>query len=487
MTQQILAAKEFELFRDWIQQQSGVFFEASKTDFLQTALHSRAVSLGLSTFAEYFEALGSEEDEFKELMNLLTINETSFYRFPGQFDALRYHAAPRILRERQDNTSPFRVWSAGCSTGEEPYTIAMTLFDSLVGLQGVPIEVLGTDISSVVLDFARVARYSKRAIRDLQSDVVARWFEPNGDYWRPVKQVRDVCNFRYHNLAQQQQTHLQPMGWDVIFCRNVMIYFEPTIAKSTIACLYDALNPGGYLFLGHSEMLPLAKDCFETAEVNGVFFYRKPSRPSQARQTAFLMPQAKGGAESGPSNGFEGKGIPVRAFPRGVAGAAEAARAHEDVDEVRKTEPVTQDAAALDEIQLALVSAYKRADVGDVAGAIAETDAILEEQPLCAQARYLLGMLKRGQGELGAAAREFRRTLYSDPDFSLAHFALAGIARQNGDAEEAICEYERTLRTLGKERQGTWSVFLGDFSPEMIAEASERGIEESRRAIADAG
>lgn len=509
--QEGLGPNRFELFRDWIHQHSGIFLEHSKADALQLSLEHRATVCGADDLDAYFEILTGDEDEFKELMNLVTINETSFFRFPGQFEALREVVVPEILtaRDRQAGAAaaqdlrPFRVWSAGCSTGEEPYTIAMTLLDSELGTRGVPIEVIGTDVSTRALDRAVAAVYTPRAIESVDEVLVARYFEPlivppesdrpdipneqgeptvpiSAPDRRPTEPVRALCEFRYHNLIRDPFAPLPFSGLDVIFCRNVMIYFQLATTRRVISRFFDALNPGGYLFLGHSETLSASSDRFETVDACGVFLYRKP--------LAVTPPAEQNRASLTPPGAALHPGRPPRA--RIVAGAALAtASAFEPTSPAPRAamlasaSPATPAPATGDADAVRLAAAFARADVGDLKGAAAEAAEILELQPLCAPARFLLGVCRRGQGDSDGALVEFRRTLYIDPEFCLAHFALAGLYQGRGEPAEAIREFERALDLLGERREGSWSVFLGGFSPEVIAQACERGIAESVKAL----
>ncbi len=270
-----LTTDEFGLFRDWIHEHAGLFVDAGDNDPLSVSVLTRSKVRGTSDVAEYFRLLSADEAEFKELMNLVTINETSFFRFPAQFDALRDRVVPELLETAAPNATGLRVWSAGCSTGEEPYSIAMTLLDSAAGAS-VPLRVVGTDVSTQALERARAARYPKRAVATLPEHSVARWFEHTDGDVRPKRAAREVCEFGYHNLARQPYPAEFASGWDVIFCRNVTIYFQRALIMQVIGRFLEALRPGGYLFIGHSETLTAINDRFETREMGGVFLYRKP-------------------------------------------------------------------------------------------------------------------------------------------------------------------------------------------------------------------
>ena len=155
-----LSVDEFARFRDYIQRHSGIYLEQTKLDSLRISLITRATRHEFKDLEDYFRLLVSDDDEFRELLNLITINETSFFRFPQQFDALRNNVIPELIADRHDPNRTFRVWSAGCSTGEEPYTIAMTLLDSGLENMGWRCHVMGTDVSTKALGVARAGPLS---------------------------------------------------------------------------------------------------------------------------------------------------------------------------------------------------------------------------------------------------------------------------------------------------------------------------------------
>ena len=156
-----LTLEEFRRFRDLLHRQSGIYLEESKLDSLRISLVTRATRLGYQSLPEYYKALERDDQEFNELLNLVTINETSFFRFPAQFDALRNSIIPEIMGAKAGGNRGVRIWSAGCSTGEEPYSIAMTLIDSGIEMAGYKPQVLGTDVSTKAL--ARVRSASHQA------------------------------------------------------------------------------------------------------------------------------------------------------------------------------------------------------------------------------------------------------------------------------------------------------------------------------------
>ncbi len=512
-----LTAAEFERFRDWIHRHSGIYLEESKADSLRISLVTRATRFGLVDYDEYFRLLSHDEAEFKELMNLVTINETSFFRFPAQFDALRDHVIPEILDGKPKISRSFRVWSAGCSTGEEPYTIAMSLLDSGLETLGYRSEVLGTDVSTQALDRAKAAVYPAKALANLPQHVVQRWFEPVQGGHRPVQRVRETVELSYHNLVKEPYPLVLLGNWDVIFCRNVTIYFRLESTRRVVNNFFESLNPGGYLFIGHSETLTSISERFEPVEVGGVFLYRKPkprkafsfddlvaSRNATAprRRTADLQRSPAARAEADRIARLERSAAARAAATPSVtaapdtsgmtseagAGVAElVADARALLEAGRPSEAIARADAALAidarSIEALLLKAYAHADSGDFDSAIAEAHDVLAINPLVAPARYILGIIYQRQGDQTRALNEFKRTIYIDPNFVLAHFNVANLYKSRGALDDACREYENTLRAMYEAPDGSWTAFLGGFRADLLAQTCERSLIECRKGM----
>jgi chemotaxis protein methyltransferase CheR len=458
-------------------------------DSLRISLVTRATRFGFTDYRDYFRLLSADDDEFKELMNLVTINETSFFRFPAQFDALRDRIIPEIVDARGAGaTREFRVWSAGCSTGEEPYTLSMTLSESCLEGLGIPFQVTGTDVSTQALEKARKAIYPQRAVSNLAPAVLQRWFDPVDGGYRPVQRIRDRCTFHFHNLIKEPYPLALMSNWDVIFCRNVTIYFRVESTRRVVDHFFDALNPGGYLFIGHSETLTSISERFEPVEINGVFLYRKPL---EKRALSFDEIVARRQERTG-----------VRAEPKPEKRPRERLRVRRTPDP--PTEPPVNEveqlilqarakleqACPMDALVLAndaqrlepdcveahLVAAFAYADLGKLDEALEQARAVLATYPLTAGARYIMGVIHQQRGDLGGALAEYKRTIYIDPGFVLAHFAVANIQRQQGDIPDACREYENTLRALHSNPEGAWTMFLGGFRPDLLARSCERSL-----------
>lgn len=506
-----LDAEEFRRFRDLIHRHSGIYLEESKLDSLRISLVTRATRLGYGTFGEYYDVLDRDEREFNELLNLVTINETSFFRFPAQFDALRDQVLPEIMASRPAGKRDLRVWSAGCSTGEEPYTLSMLTLDMALGISGWNPQILGTDVSTKALGRARAGVYGRRAMMNVAPDVVERHFDPTpaGDF-RVNDRVRSQVDFGYQNLIKEPYP-LSLMGnWDVIFCRNVTIYFRIESTRRVVRNFYDSLNDGGYLFIGHSETLTSISDDFEALEVGGVFLYRKPpAKPLFPVTRTPRVTSSNRSPQSGP-RGFTadraGVRTPAATSPAppsrsrrvipAVAPPSTTSDSEESIESILtgarmnlkegRPDQVIEAVSCVTErdpnnAEAHLLVAYVRADTGDYEEALAACHRALAINPLLPVARYILGIIYQRQGDTVRAISELKKTIYIDADFALAHLNLANIYKAQRQFDTAAREYENALRALKSSPEGDWTEFSGGFQADLLVRTCERSLIECRK------
>jgi chemotaxis protein methyltransferase CheR len=483
-----LTLAEFRQFRDYIHQHSGIYLEESKLDSLRISLLARATRLDCEGWDAYFEVLARDEPEFRELMSLITINETSFFRFPAQFEALRGQVLPQLAASRGGDNRTVRIWSAGCSTGEQPYSIAMTFLESGLEGSGWRCEVMGTDVSTKALGVAKAALYPERAVAGLPPDIVRRYFTKEDDGYRVASSVRSLVDFGYHNLIKEPYPLALMGNWDVIFCRNVTIYFKLESTKRVVHNFYSSLNQGGYLFPGHSETLTSVSDAFEPVETSGVFLYRKspPGPAPVARPDASRQPASRPGRAATPAGRPDARPSPsaARVTPDPLVAARRSIAAG------RPAEALAQTAEALasdrNDADAHLVAAHAYADVGDYDHALAECDKVLAINPLMPGARYLLGVIHHRQGDSTGAVSELKKTVYIDPDFALAHMSLGNIYKAQGRFADACREYENALRALYANPEGDWTQYLGGWKADVVLRTCERSLLECRKATGTA-
>ncbi len=271
-----MSDKQFSDLRKIIYTRSGIHFPDNKKYVLESRLGSRLSELELENYDDYiaFLTMGPyQQDEFQEMFNRITINETSFFRNEPQLDVFEKQVLPELLEARK-NTKRLRVWSAACSSGEEPYTLAIQIHRSL-GLRAADwkIEIVGCDISEKVLEVAQSGVYTDYAMRTTPPLVKSRYFKQDGSQWLLDEQIKKMVNFQLHNL--KDRLGAKRFGtFDVIFCRNVMIYFDDAMKDTVLQCFSDQLAGDGTLFIGHSENIRTS-NLFTAMPVAQGFCYRK--------------------------------------------------------------------------------------------------------------------------------------------------------------------------------------------------------------------
>ena len=273
-----LSEEEFRLLRDLIHERFGLFFDDNQRASLRTRLAGRLATLDLLSFEDYYHYLrfGPQRgDELQRMVTHLTNNETYFYREMPQLQVF----AETVLREIKEAKASgpdrtLRVLSAGCSTGEEAYTLAMMIYDSGQFFWNWDVQVIGMDVDQVALEKARRAVYHHNSFRSTSPDIVERHFLKLGQGAMQVKDgLRKYVRFTQGNLLDNTSYEsIRPV--DVIVCRNVLIYFSDAMILKVVRLFHDALVPGGYLFLGHAESLSRITDLFTPIRFQGAMIYR---------------------------------------------------------------------------------------------------------------------------------------------------------------------------------------------------------------------
>jgi len=270
-----LTEEEFRLIRDLIYNHCGLFFDDDSKYLLDRRLSQRVTLHNLSGFREYYQFLKYDrrkEEEVADIMDLLTTNETYFFREAFQLRAFTDEIIPELMKSKQRERT-LRIWSAGCSTGEEPYTIAMLLLE-MGCFQGWRIEIVGSDISQRVVQQARKGIYTKSSFRATDEHYVRRFFSEVDGGYRICDAVRELVTISQMNLFDANRLAL--LGkMDVIFCRNVIIYFDQVSKKRVIEAFHNALRGGGYLLLGHSESLMNITTAFALKHLKNDMVYQK--------------------------------------------------------------------------------------------------------------------------------------------------------------------------------------------------------------------
>jgi chemotaxis protein methyltransferase CheR len=274
-----LSDETFVLLRDFIYAKTGIYFLEKKKYLIEGRLAKRLQFLKIANFEDYLHLLKYDQlkqNEFEFLCNTITINETSFFRNEPQITAFRQKLAMEVIDSKKESgIETLRIWSAACSSGEEPYTLAMLYLEHLKPrYPNLRVEIVGTDINSAVLDLARIAEYNHYAIRSLPELYVNKYFDLHNGLYRLRTEVKELVRFEYLNLIDRQKMRLMKR-FDFIFCANVLIYFNEKAKIQVVGDLYNSLNRGGYLFIGSSEMLHRISTAFKLVSIPKATAYKK--------------------------------------------------------------------------------------------------------------------------------------------------------------------------------------------------------------------
>ncbi len=275
-----MTAAQFERLRTIVYERSGIHFQESKKYVLESRLSRRIEELEFDNFDQYltFLTVGPyREDEFQEMFNRITINETSFFRNEPQLDVFEKQVLMKLLDARKASRR-LRIWSCACSTGEEPYTLAMQVHRTLgIRLADWNVEILGTDISEKVLISAQAGSYTNYSVRSTNPLMLQRYFKQIGTNYQIDPTIKSMVRFELLNMKDAASA--RRFGtWDVIFCRNVMIYFDDAMKKHCAKLFHDQLAADGTLFIGHSETLRNLDVPFQPLPLPQAFAYEKMPR-----------------------------------------------------------------------------------------------------------------------------------------------------------------------------------------------------------------
>jgi len=274
----VITDAEFARFRDFFYRKTGIRFENNKRYFVDKRLIERMKQTGHYLFRSYFTFLRFQKsgDELQELINVMTVNETYFFREEYQFECLVESVMNEIIKNKRPG-EVIRIWSIPSSTGEEPYSIAIYLLEYWSKINDYDIEIISSDIDTRVLDKCKIGLYGARSVKPLPKKLLRRYFKEQGKGEFQIDQdLRDAIEFTQVNLSESSVTR-QYRDIDVIFCRNLLIYFDDTSRRQAADVFFDALNPGGYVFLGHSESMSRISSLFKVKKFPKAIAYQKPN------------------------------------------------------------------------------------------------------------------------------------------------------------------------------------------------------------------
>lgn len=489
-----ISPKELGTFQDLINQSSGLYFDDRNQKILERGLMRRMRAVRAHSYSHYLNYLhrhAESRGELKKLLALLTVGETYFFRYLAQFEALKSTIIPELI-ERNTKTRHLRLWSAGCSTGEEPYSLAILLHEHFPQLADWCIDIIGTDINHRSLKKARSGSYNARALRVMEPAQIKRYFLPEGSGYRLRPEIASRVQFAHLNL----QTDTYPSSdhgtdnVDLIFCRNVMIYFSLPTVRQILKRFHDCLSEARYLFLGHSESLASITNAFDRVSCEGGFFYRR----AESRRTQ-TQPRAPSSASPSQPPILPQRGRPSTVAPRPTA-------------RVERPEPKTPTTINLEETLNAAKDAFRREDFqtasqkydivlrqdpahieallgkGFIAANNAEYDLaldycrrVLTADDLTVPAYYLQGLVLELREDLVAAIQEYRKAILLEMDFVMPHFNLSKIYQRLGRNKDARRELLNTRRLLEQLPAEVLVPHSGGLSREVFLEVCREDLE----------
>jgi chemotaxis protein methyltransferase CheR len=265
----LLSDAEFELFRTLIYNECGIHFTVTNRPILEGRLRERLLEKGMATCKAYYDLITSSKEENKSFLDAVTTNLTRFFRNQPHFDALEHFVIPELIKTRRAGGNTIKIWSAGCSTGEEPYTIAM-LLNAILPLPWKH-EIIASDLSLKCLMTAKEGFYTDAKVSGIPDAYLKKYFDKMEGGYKARQDIKQRIRFDYHNLVNDSGQH----GMDIVFCRNVLIYFDEATQTQVVNKFYDSMAPQSYLFIGHSESLFGMNTKFEFVKTQWTTLYKK--------------------------------------------------------------------------------------------------------------------------------------------------------------------------------------------------------------------
>ena len=460
-----LTDDDFHAVRDYLLATAGLVFDQSRRAGLSSVVADRLRVSGAPDVTSYLASLTGDagEAERQRLLDGVTVQETHFFRNAPQMEALRRRVLPELLRRAAGRDRPLTIWSAGCSTGEEPYTLAMLMLElSPMLASQAQVRIVGTDVSAAALRAAGRATYTGRTLESAPPMVQDRWFEPRAGGLGVKDAARALVELRLHNLVTEPPP-FAPGEVDLIICRNVTIYFNRATTSALVGSFHDVLAEGGYLLLGHSETLWQVSDAFALVPVGDAFVYRKShdsrrGSPTQRRRS-----------------------VPIRSTPPAMPSRPEpAVRAVLSPGARRASRAADVGGVAL------LATARGHLVAGDYASAAVAAEAAVRADSLLGPAYVVLGRARSTLGEDAAAVDPLRKAVYLDPTAGDAHFLLGGALSRLGQHGGAAVSYRAAAASLQHLDDATRRDLLGGRDLAELVDLCET-LAESAAALAGGG
>jgi chemotaxis protein methyltransferase CheR len=455
----LAAEPDFRRLKRAIVDAVGLEYYSDKEQTLAERAEQQRNRIGCSRPDYLRRVLGpSGSEEMAALIDELTIGETYFFRYPAQFDALRNVVLPECLARRASDRT-LRIWSAGCSSGAEPYSVAIMLRRDFAGpTAGWNIEILGTDINRKALAQARRGSFTDWELRESSDAMKSACFVEEERRWSLRPQYRDLVEFRYQNLVAEIDTITRDYAgyFDIILCRNVMIYFSPALMRRLVRLFNDCMARGGWLFVGHAEPYFEIASILPPVRLEGVTLYRRSDTDTAAAAVALPDPAATwafpddrkldGEAFDEPDDAATLPRPQMPLSPAVADGTAGTQPAGRDAGPDHPVAAPDVHPAALSNSTLTSIRLH--ADAGQWDAAMEVCEEALQRYPMDPAVRYAHGMLCEQIGAPAAAEDAFGRAIYLDRNFALAHFHIGLCQVRRKDHKAARRSFSNAIRIL---------------------------------------
>ena len=499
------AATEIEAFRGAVAERLGLYFEDSKLDFLGDVLRRRMEETGCHAFSAYQRRISVVTGECSEICALaehLTVGETYFFRYAEHFQAFMEIALPSRMQARVSDRR-LRILCAGCASGEEPYSVAILIRERFPELRSWDVEIRAFDINRSVVGRARRARYSPWSLRDTRDDLQSKYFRGHGRDFQLDDAVRSAVTFEERNLVEDDPSFWQPDRFDVVFCRNVTMYFTMEVTRSVVRRIAQSLAPGGFLFLGHAETLRAVSHEFHLRHTHETFYYqRRKALESDDSMTPWLSsadcyfpPRIPELVEPHDTwfSAIRRASERITSLTQANREATEAIPA-DAIAEMSRARPVAWDRS----VALELLRSERFSEAMELLRALpAETKSdadtqlliavlltnggnlpeaekvclhVLDLDELNAGAHYLLALCREHAGDQDGAVQHDQTAAYLDSAFAMPHLHLGLLAKRSADRDTTRRELERALPLLDREDASRILLFGGGFTREALVE-----------------
>lgn len=499
MTLPFVTRPDVERFRDVIVKRTGLYFDEARLDFLTDVVRERMEALSCATFESYLRRLTDGRTEIRALAERITVGETYFFRYWDHFRAFAEVVLP--FRALCPGRPRLRVLSAGCASGEEAHSLAILIRQHVPNPESWDLEIRGVDINPAVIEKAGRGIYSAWSLRDAPPELRSRYFKASGRDFELDRAVRAMASFQERNLADEDLSFWCEDAFDVVFCRNVLMYFRPDAVAAAVARISRSLSPGGFLFLGHAETLRGISQDFHLRHTHETFYYQRRDAGDLARQDDVHRGPTKTARPSDPlsaalnlddtswidaiqraSNRIEqlsrepapAAERPPPAPPREIRPRVDLGPALDLLRQERFAEamellpsPQTDAAAGLEARLLRAVLLTHRGLLRDAESACEE---ILASDELNAGAHYLMALCREHAGDRNAALEHDTAATYLDAGFAMPHLHIGLLARRAGDHERARRELADALLLLTTEDSSRVLLFGGGFSREALVD-----------------